>query len=51
MQLRKLQEDKKSSCGSNSSRSSKERAVEEKAKLAELIAEGKFLQLEAIGRK
>ena len=34
-----------SSSGSNSSRSSKERAVEEKAKLAELIAEAELLQL------
>ena len=35
---------KTSSIGSISSRSSKERAVEEKAKLAELIAEAEFLQ-------
>ena len=40
-----------SSSGSNTSKSSKERAVEEKAKVAELIAEAEFLPAEALGRK
>ena len=42
--LRSSRRTKTSSSGSNSSRSLKERAVEEKAKLAELIAEAEFLQ-------
>ena len=44
MHLRNLRTTKRSSIGSTSSISSKERAVQEKAKLAELIAEAEFLQ-------
>ena len=44
MHLRNLRTTKTSSIGSTSSISSKERAVQEKAKLAELIAEPEFLQ-------
>ena len=44
MHLRNLRTTKTSSIGSTSRISSKERAVQEKAKLAELIAEAEFLQ-------